>query len=141
MRIPKPIYRYLEFELYNYDKTKRDLQDLRDDILVGSQGGGNGELGVAITKGSISDITGKKAERLLTNKGILQATRTVEAIDRALTRLGDNHRAIFQLKYRQQLPWQEVCDEIPIAESYYFKLRKELIELVGLEMGIIKSVQ
>ena len=139
MRIPKPIYRYLEFELYNYDKTKTDVAEMREDIFVGNSGGSQGELGTTVISGTMSDTTGKKVERLLTNKGIAQGTRTVNAIERALARLSDNHRAVFQLKYREARPWQEVCDEIPISQSTYFLLRKELIWLVGLELGVIKE--
>ena len=138
MKIPAPIYRHIEFELYGFDKTKAELNELREDILIGS--GGGSDLGTTIMSGTTSDTTGKKAERLLTSQAIIQTMKTVNAIERALSRLGDNHRAVFQLKYRQQLPWQQVCEEIPIAERTYFLLRKEMVYLIGLELGWIKRL-
>ena len=136
-RIPRQLYKYIEFELYNYDKTKEDVAELRGDVFVGTSP--QSDLGTTIKSGQTSDTTGKKAERLLTNKGIVQGSRTVNAIDRALRRLSDNHKAVFELKYRQSFSWQRVCEEIPVAESTYFQLRRELIILVGMEMGVIRE--
>jgi DNA-directed RNA polymerase specialized sigma24 family protein len=91
--------------------------------------------------GYVSDPTARKATRLVTNTALTRMTRTVAAIDKALARLTKNHRALFNLKYRQDLPWQQVCTELPTSERSYFRMRRELVEMVALEMGLAESWQ
>jgi hypothetical protein len=38
MRIERRVFRYVEYELYNYDNTKKELQRYREAILVGTVG-------------------------------------------------------------------------------------------------------
>jgi RinA family phage transcriptional activator len=91
--------------------------------------------------GYISDPTAKKATKLVTNTVLVRMTRTVAAIDKALVRLGDNHRALFDLKYRQDLSWQQVCQELPVSERTYFRIRRELVHMVATELGLAESWQ
>jgi len=137
-RIPRAIFRYIEHELYNYDLTCSELEQLRQEIISASASPGY----VVASEGcGVSDSTGRKAVRLVTNAAIARMTRTLAAIDRALVRLQPHHRKLFELKYRKCKPWQEICMEMYIEERTYFKYRRELVVMAALEMGLISHAE
>ncbi|MDS1030726.1 hypothetical protein RDV78_09700 [Bacillota bacterium LX-D] len=88
-----------------------------------------------------SDTTARKAIKLVSSKVLATMNRNISSIDRALSRLSEEHQKLFQLKYRGNLPWQKVCDEMPTSERTYFRLRRELVAMVALEMGLAESWQ
>jgi len=133
VKLSRAVFRYVEHELYNYELTKKELEELRQDIISLAPSPSY----VVVNGTAVGDTTGRKAVRLVTNVAIVRMTRTVAAIDRALTRVFDHHRQLFQLKYCQGLPWQRICIEMHIEERTYYKYRKELVAMVALEMGLI----
>lgn len=136
MKLARAVFKYVEHELYNYDYTKESLKELKEDII--------NEIPykeVVPGAGYVSDPTGKKAVKLVTSKALSRMAKVVMAIDRALSRLSDDHRQLFELKYRQCLPWQRVCDEMPTSERTYFRLRRELVVMVAVELGLAESWQ
>jgi len=58
MRINKAIFRYIEFELYNYEQTKKDLQLERERILESSP------CQEVAVQSDIGDSTANKAIKL-----------------------------------------------------------------------------
>jgi RinA family phage transcriptional activator len=135
-RLNKAYWRYIENELYNYDDTKELIVNLREDIINHTP---TKEL--VPGTGYVSDPTARKATKLVSSKAIARMMTVIKAIDKALARLTDDHRAIFELKYRQALPWQQVCQELPTSERSYFRLRRELILMVAYELGLAESWQ
>lgn len=136
MKLPRAVFRYVEHELYNYDTTLAEIEAIREGIIDAPP------LRETVpSTGHISDPTGRKATQLVTNTALVRMCRTREAIDKALARLSDNHRALFNLKYRQDLPWQQVCQELPASERTYFRLRRELVFMVAVELGLAETWQ
>ncbi len=136
LKLSRAVFRYIEHELYNYDTTLTEIENIRVDIIEAPP------LRETIpSSGYISDPTARKGTQLVTNTALVRMTRTVAAIDKALQRLNDDHRAIFELKYRQGLKWQQVCQELPVAERTYFRLRRELVLMVACELGLAESWQ
>jgi len=136
VKLSRAVFRYIEHELYNYDQTLAEIEFIRDDIIEAPP------LKEAVpSTGFISDPTGRKAAQLVTNTALARMARTVKAIDKALARLTDNHRALFDLKYRQYLSWQQVCQELPVSERTYFRIRRELVQMVATELGLAESWQ
>ena len=137
MKLARAVFKYIEHELYNYDLTKKLVDELREDIILSAPY----KEAVGSTKAGVSDATAKKAVKLVSSITLARMTKTVIAIDRALARLTDDHRLLFELKYRQALPWQKVCDEIPTSERTYFRLRREVVYMVAAELGLAESWQ
>jgi len=137
VKLPRAVFRYIEHELYNYQLTKRELEELRRDIISIAASPG----WVAANGTGVRDTTGGKAVRLVTNAAIARMTRTVAAIDRALVRLSGHHRWLFELKYCQGMSWQRICAEMHIEERTYYKYRRELVIMVALEMGLISHAE
>ena len=133
----KAIFRYIEHELYHYEVTKQAIEDMREDIIseVPQMSGD------VVSSFTISDTTQKKATRLITNAALLRMSKTTESIDRALDKLEDVHRQLFYLKYQERKKWREVCEELPTSERTYFRVRRELVLMVALELGMISQVE
>lgn len=136
MKLARAVFKYIEHELYNYDYTKQAIKELEEDIIAEAPY----KEAVPSTK-YVSDPTGRKAVKLITSKALARMTKVVTAIERALARLTDEHRQLFELKYRQCLPWQQVCREMPTSERTYFRLRREIVQMVAYELGLAESWQ
>jgi len=132
MRIERRVFRYVEYELYNYDITKKELERCREEILESSPAPPE----VKVQSG-LGDPTAKKAEELSTSTYIARAEQTINAIERSLNMLTDLHRMLFKLKYQDCLPWQEVTIELEISDRTYFRIRRELVVTVAQQLGLI----
>ena len=132
MRIERRVFRYVEYELYNYDDTKKELERCREEILESSPA--PPEVNV---QSGLGDPTVRKVEKLLTTTYIARAEQTIKAIEKSLDMLTDVHRKLFKLKYQDGLPWQEVCLEMDISDRTYFRWRRELVAMVGQQLGLL----
>ncbi len=132
MRIERRVFRYVEYELYNYDSTKKELERFREEILESSPS--PPEIKV---QSGLGDPTAKKVEKILTTTYIARAEQTINAIEKSLNMLTDLHRMLFKLKYQDCLPWQEVTIELEISERTYFRIRRELVVMVAQQLGLI----
>ena len=94
MRLTRAVFKYIETELFHYDDTRKELNAERDDIIAAAPVKAEG------SRGSVPDPTAAKASRLLTSVSISQMERTVRAVERALARLNDDHRQLFELHYQ-----------------------------------------
>ena len=131
MRINKPVFKYIEHELYNYDEIKKELAWYREAILEGTpyvEVSGNPQP---------SDSTGSKVIRLTSTSFVIQSERVINAVDKSISILGDKHRELFEWKYQKGLPWQEVALEMGVSDRTYFRLRRELVITVGQHLGIV----
>lgn len=132
MRINKAVFRYIEFELYNYEQTKKDLELERERILESSP------CQEVAVQSDIGDSTANKAIKLTTSAFILKAEKIVNAINKSLDILGDNHNKLFDLRYIDGRPEKEVYLVMNISRGHYFKIRRELVETVGLQLGLLR---
>ncbi len=132
MHIDRSVFRYVEHELYNYDSTKRYIEDLRDSIIHQTI-----PRETIPGTGHVSDPTARKAIKLVSSPVLAHMERVVNAVDKALKRLSDDHVSLFELKYRQGLSWRRVCAEMPTSERTYFRLRRELVLMVACELGLV----
>ena len=130
-KINRSVFRYIEFELYSYDYTKKTLEEEKEDVVRATI-----KLDTPPAKGAIGDSTASKAIRLATNTAILRMERMVRAIDQSLLMLEEEHNQVFELKYRQNKHWRYVASKMYIGQDTYFKKRRELVEMVALQLGL-----
>lgn len=131
MRINKSVFRYIEHELYNYEQTKKDLALYREQVLEGTA-----KPEVPAQPG-YSDITSNKAVKLTSSAFVVQAERVVQAIDKSLAILGDRHKELFKLKYQMGVSWPNITIDMGISDRTYYRLRRELVVMVGQQLGLI----
>ena len=109
MKIDKSVFRYIEHELYQYAETKKEIELCREEIMESRP---SSEVSV---QSGLGDSTASKGIKLMTSPFLLKAERTIRAIDNSLNMLCDNHRRLFELKYIQGLPVNEVYLEMTIS--------------------------
>ncbi len=131
MRINKSVFRYIEFELYNYQETKRELERYKEEILESTN---IPEVNVQTMPGNVTE---SKAIKITSSPFVMRAEKTIKAIDKALAILGEQHWRIFKLKYCDCMPWQEIVITMNISDRQYFKLRRELVIAVGQNLGLL----
>lgn len=132
MKLNRAVFRYVEHELFNYDETLKLIKELQQNIIESTPFKETFSSG-----GYISDPTAQKAVKLVTSTAIARMEMNARAINRALKLMPEQHRLLFELRYRQGKPMQQVCDEIPASERSYFRWRKEIVEVVAREMGLV----
>jgi RinA family phage transcriptional activator len=124
----------IEFELYNYDNTKEEIEAMKDEII------GRPPLPAVeqdnIQRTTVSDPTYSKVVTMTTNVTLSYMERTIKAIDRALQRLDETHNEIFEQRYRQGKNWRESLSELYISQDTYFKKRREIILAVAVQLGL-----
>lgn len=130
MRLSKAVFRYIETELFSYDDTRKELLTEREDIISGAPVKAEGSR-----RGAKSDPTAAKAGRLLSSASISQMERSVRAIDKALARLSDDHRLLFELYYRKAMHWQQVSMQLPCSKTKFYDLRNEIVRMTAIHLG------
>ena len=136
LKVPKPYFKMVEFELFNYDETKKQLAELEEELYDVTAMRPFDAINVQTNKtGNPTEVS---AIKLMSRSSvsIARMERTVRAIDRALVQLDETHNEIFELKYRQGKNYRQVLSDGCFAQDTYFRKRRELIQAVALQMGL-----
>ena len=135
MRINKKIYNYIDYELSNYKLYEKKIKEIRKNIIDSSPPPADGQ-----PKGNkTSDPTLDKVMKLTTPLAISRMEYNKECIDKALKRLDVDHNKFFEKNYKETDGNNKikVCNEMPIGERTYYRMKRKIIEYVAREMGII----
>ena len=68
---------------------------------------------------------------------VMHAERIINAVDKSLEMLGEQHKRLFELKYIKCMPWQRIICEMYISEGTYYRLRREIVTTVGQKLGLV----
>jgi len=134
LKIDKSVFKYIEYELYSYQQTKKEIKICRDSIINGSPC-----IDEIKTKGKISNPTANKANKLVTSAFLNKSERTINAINKSMEILNYNHKRLFELRYVEGLYWKEVYLEMNLSDRSYYRLRRELVMTVGIQLGMLNS--
>lgn len=135
MKIEKSVYRYIEYELYHYEQYKKEIQIERNGIIEGSPSFDGQPKG-----NNVGNPTENKGIELLTSKGLRGMENVVAAVEVMKKRLTETHYKLFMACYVQERKDRySLCDELGISEATFTRYKRQVIEFVGLELGVIKS--
>lgn len=135
MRINKKIYNYIDYELTNYKFYEKNIENIRNDILDSSPPPTDGQ-----PKGNkMSNPTVDKVIKLNTPMAIHKMEQNKKCIERALEKLDIDHKDFFEANYIKTNGNEKfkVCNELPVSERTYYRMKNRIIEYVGREMGLI----
>lgn len=118
--------------MYCYDEIKKELELYKEQIIEGES-----KPEVSVNGGCMGNKTESRAIKLVSSKFIMQTEKVIQAIDKSLGILGDTYKELFEYKYRKGLAWQEVMAEMCIAERTYFRMRRNLVTMVGQQLGVL----
>ncbi|MFW6030178.1 MAG: hypothetical protein ACOCRO_07990 [Halanaerobiales bacterium] len=131
------VFRFVEHELYNYESTKKELKELKNDIR--EESAGNITYDNYSTTPTYSDSGSPETAviDLITNKAIMRATKTIRDIERAKMKLDPDKEKLFELKYLELMSWQQITIELCISGATYFRWRSDIVRTVAKEMGFM----
>jgi len=142
VKIARAVFRYIEHELFHYDQTLRELMDMQTQLSYIDLTPAYREAAASIAGGHVGDQTSRQAiRRITTSAAVATMARSITAIDRALAQLSEDHRAVFELRYQKEWPWEIVSREMHISERTYQRLRRKLVLVVGCELGLINPME
>lgn len=135
MKIDAAVYRYIEHELYNYQRYKKELELERQAILDGSPLPPDGQpRGTAL-----SNPTEKKAIALWSNIGIVALQRSINAIEQTYSELDEEHRKVFIEVYeKKRKDWYWIGRDLGMAERTIMRKKSNIVMLAGKNLGIIR---
>lgn len=131
-KIDKHIKKYIKAELCNYERNKKKIEEIKSDIIDETPYNDGQPRG-----NETSDITAKKADKLITTKAILIAVEKVKNIERALQKLNNEERKDVELiffKGHSQI-YAEMYDGI--SKDMYYNVMDKIIYLTAIEYGEI----
>lgn len=135
MKIDKNVYRYIEFELYNYEQYKKEIEIERNSVIESSPCFDGQPRGYAV-----GSPTENKCIQLLTSKALKSMQNVVTAVENMKKRLTETHYKLFLACYVQKRRDRySLCDELGIAEATFTRYKHQVVEFIGLELGVIKS--
>lgn len=135
MKIDAAIYRYIEHELYNYQRYKKELELERQAILDSSPLPPDGQ-----PKGTtLSNPTEKKAIALWNNIGIVALQRSISAIEQTFSELDEEHKKVFIEVYeKKRKDWYWIGRDLGMAERTIMRKKSNIVMLAGKNLGIIR---
>lgn len=136
--IPPAIFKFVEHELYNYEDTKEELKELKEDIAESSISNLDYDNFASTESYPEGSSTETAVSVLLQNKVAKRMSNTIRYIDRAVNELDEQHLEIYIMKYRKKKTWQQIVEELPISQSTYFRYRKNIVRKVAKKMGLIQ---
>lgn len=135
MKIDAAVYRYIEHELYNYQRYKKELELERQAILDSSPLPPDGQ-----PRGTVlSNPTEKKAIALWSNIGIVALQRSINAIEQTYSELDEEHRKVFIEVYeKKRKDWYWIGRDLGMAERTIMRKKSNIVMLAGKNLGIIR---
>ena len=136
--IPGAVFKYVEYELYHFQDTKKELEELKKDIANSQVGNiSYDDFSSNKTNNHVSMVENTAID-ILQNKVAIRASKTISNINNTLKRLDEEKVELFQKKYIDEKPWQQTTKEMNISRATYFRWRKEIVKKTAEEMGLLQ---
>ncbi len=137
MKLNKNYYGHIEHELFNYKNNKQELEELTDEIINSSPL----QSGNRVQTSTLSDETGSKALKLISNARIKRLEDTIRSIDTAIRILKSDAEPgkykLLEMKYFEcQYTDKRIAEELCISMETYYRWKRQIVSLVAMYMGL-----
>lgn len=135
MKLRKGTFRHIEDELYHYHDTKREIEEIRNDIIHSSPPYYDDLPRWSNTK---SDPTGRLGAALLTDRRLIQLERIVSAIEQVYNNLPPEKQKLVDLKYwtKPQLrTWEGISQKLNISRRQALRWRDRILYEIAKRLG------
>lgn len=135
LKIPNPVFKYVEYQLYNHDANKQLLHELEEDVIHGSGLPPFSSVG----RGSgISDPTGTKTVRLRQGE-IKELRRRVQVVEETLAS-SKRFTKVFRLKYQEQMKLGDILKALECGERSFYRYRRQLVSMVAAKLNLVVEI-
>lgn len=135
LKIPDPVFKYVEYLLYNHDANKQLLHELEDDVIHGS---GLPPFSSVRRGSGVSDPTGSKTVRLRQGE-IKELRRRVTAVEETLAS-SRRFTKLFSVKYREQLRLGDILKALECGERSFYRYRRQLVSVVAAKLNLVVEI-
>lgn len=135
LTVRKGTFKHIESELFAYHETKREINQIMQDILHGTtavenKGGGKSNLP--------GDPTNRLATALVTHKRLKQLETIANAIEEVYIQLPEEKQKLVKLKYwtrPQTLTWDGIARTLNVGRATAIRWRNEVVFAVAYTIG------
>ncbi len=132
-KVSRHIKKKIENELYQYWDNKRELEEMQQDIIDSSPEPPDGQ-----PKGNnTSNTTEQKAIKLRTSRTILILTRRLEYIEKAIKRLNEDEKKVFEIIFKERHNQKMAETYKYISKDSYYNTYNKIIYFTAVEFGDI----
>lgn len=123
-------FKHIEGEIYDYHESKRELDQLREDILFSPSGVKNAAY--------VKDPTGEKAVNMIIHRRISHLEKVTEAIYSVYEKLPERKKRLVHFLYwnrPQQYTWEGIAQQLYISKRQAQRWRKTFVEDIAKRLG------
>lgn len=132
-KVPRWVKKRMENELYQYWDNKKELEEMQHNILDESPDPPDG-----LPKGNMtSNPTEQKAIKLRTTRSILAVERKLGYIDKAIQRLNEDERSVFEIIFRERYNQKMAETYKYIQKDTYYGIYNKIVYYTAVEFGEI----
>lgn len=134
MKVPRDIYRFVEYELYHYKEYKARIELEKRNILDSS----SNLLSGMPRSNKIANEPLHKTIDMNESPAIVLLTHRVNVIENAIKRLSDTEKSLFDILYiNGKKNVYNICAELLISERTFQRYKSNIIIETAMEMGLV----
>ncbi|NVT47846.1 DUF722 domain-containing protein [Listeria monocytogenes] len=137
-RLTKAQFQYIEDELRHYYDTKKELEQLRLNVITGSiyQEYSDENIGGS-SSGNISNQVEQRVTLLDMDIQIQRMNKVVRVIDKVIANLNENDRMVVKLRYwsRERYTWEHIGMKSHMGRATAIRHRDVVIKEIGRFLG------
>lgn len=134
MKLDIKLKNYLENELSNYGYSKKQIEEIREDIIAESN---YIEYGMPKTKNYNYESQTEKVYKLLTDKRIKRLTEITKAIEKVLNGLSEYEYKFYEEYYKKGNNRIRCIYNLGISERTFSNYRSKIVLRLAEELGYI----
>lgn len=127
-RLSKNTYRYIEGQIRDYKRIKKEVESLKDDII------NKGPMAQEVRGTSTGDPTASKALKISLDRQISGMDKTVKAIEKVHTRLSPDKKEVMENIWDRRYTDTGLADKIGVDERTIRRWRQNIIYSVAIEL-------
>ena len=136
--LDRKTYKQIEWYLYNYHHLRREVRETKENII---EAGGRDYSEYGGGQAFRSDPTASKAVRLCKEE-IVNYEKWLKVVEHVMAKHeGSGHGRLLQKKYFEELGEVQICMELNIERSTYYRWREEIVvytAMIAVQEGLIK---
>jgi RinA family phage transcriptional activator len=127
-RLSKNTYRYIEGQIRDYKKIKKEMENLKEDIINSSP------ISQEVRGTDTGDSTSSKAIKISLDKKISGMDKTVKAIEKVYNDLSHDKKAVMTDIWERRYTDTGIADKIGVSERTVRYWRQNMIYQVAIEL-------
>lgn len=132
MKVPKPVFSLVEYELMNYDRTRRELSAYIEGVALSTP-----LLKERVQGGPTSDPTARAVIKVRSSRRVQQMENIIMSITDVMRGFSEEQVLFYDQFYRLRKDKYYIMDLQELSKSKFYRIRQGIVEAVAVEMGLV----